>query len=85
MDAISASDPRDLHKIQNWGESIALIITPICRCCHYLSHHYLLHYCHQQLHQKYVFNYMQLYFLPLHFHNFRFNAVYLCVHICCPF
>ena len=25
MDTISASDPRDLHKIQNWGESIALL------------------------------------------------------------
>ena len=28
---------------------------------------------------------MQLYFLPLHFHNFKFNVVYLCAHICCPF
>ena len=84
MDTISASDPRDLHKIQNRGKSIALIITPICHCRYLLSHHHFLHYCHQQLHQKYVSNYMQLYFLPLYFHNFRFNAVYLCVLICCP-
>ena len=56
MDTISASDPRDLHKIQNWGESIALIITPICHCRHHLSHYHLLHYCYQRQHQKYVFN-----------------------------
>ena len=45
VDTISASDPRDLHKIQNWGESIALIITPICHCRHHHSHRHLLHYC----------------------------------------
>ena len=56
MDIISASDPRDLHKIQNWGKSIALIIPPICHCRHYLSHHHFLHYCHHQQHQKYVFD-----------------------------